>query len=85
MLNLVAAEVLFYAAALAFSGSVMALMMTRFPARAQVDIKGPIPETRRARVVDLSTDAPVAGGVPTELCPVFGDGLGAGQFGRICR
>lgn len=41
MLNLVAAEVLFYAAALAFSGSVMALMMTRFPARAQVDIKGP--------------------------------------------
>ena len=40
MLNLVAAEVLFYAAALAFLGSVMALMMTRFPARAQVESKG---------------------------------------------
>lgn len=40
MLNLVAAEVLFYGAALAFLGSVMALMMTRFPARAQVASKG---------------------------------------------
>lgn len=41
MLNLVSGEMLFYAAALAFSGSVLALLITQFPPREKADRKGP--------------------------------------------
>lgn len=41
LLNLVTGEVLFVAAALAFSGSVLALLLTRFPPRTEVAQKGP--------------------------------------------
>lgn len=41
LLNLVTGEALFYAAALAFVGSVLALALTHFPARAETNQKGP--------------------------------------------
>lgn len=41
VLRLVTGESLFYAAALAFSGSVLMLLLTRFPARKTVSRKGP--------------------------------------------
>ncbi|WP_220799036.1 MFS transporter [Roseobacter sp. OBYS 0001] len=41
MLKIVAGEALFYAAALAFAGSVLALLLTRFPTGTQAPRKGP--------------------------------------------
>ena len=41
LLNVISSETLFLAAALAFVGSVIALLITRFPAAAQPDSKGP--------------------------------------------
>lgn len=48
MLTLIAADSLFFVASLAFAGSVIALMLTRFPKRAQAARKGPF----RARALN---------------------------------